>query len=102
MDQRRLPCLVPRKKWDVRRRDVKVNDIVMLVDSNAVRGNWTVGRIIEVHPGKDGKVRNITVKTQNDNYRKPITKISVIQPVDGEYNENNVVIGVEDVSLILK
>ena len=68
MDQRRLPCLVPRKKWDVQRRDVKVNDIVMLVDSNAVRGNWTIGRIIEVHPGKDGKVRNITVKTQSDYY----------------------------------
>jgi hypothetical protein len=56
----------------------------MLVDSNAVRGNWTIGRIIEVHPGKDGKVRNVTVKTQNGNYRRPITKISVIQPVDGE------------------
>jgi hypothetical protein len=58
--------------------------IVMLDDSNAVRGNWTIGRIIEVHPGKDGKVRNVTVKTQNDNYRRPITKISVIHPVDGE------------------
>ena len=79
-----FPCLVSRKKWDVQRRDVKVNDIVMLVDSNAVRGNWTIGRIIEVHPGKDGKVRNVTVKTQNGNYRRPITKISVIQPVDGE------------------
>ena len=56
----------------------------MLDDSNAVRGNWTIGRIIEVHPGKDGKVRNVTVKTQNDNYRRPITKISVIHPVDGE------------------
>ena len=50
-----FPCLVSRKKWDVQRRDVKVNDIVMLVDSNAVRGNWTIGRIIKVHPGKDGK-----------------------------------------------
>ena len=45
----------------------------MLVDSNAVRGNWTIGKIIEVDPGKDGKVRNVTVKTQNGNYRIPIT-----------------------------
>jgi hypothetical protein len=57
----------------------------MLVDSNAVRGNWTIGRIIEMHKGKGGKVRNVTVKTQNGNYRRPITKISVIHPtVDGE------------------
>ncbi len=58
-----FPCLVPQKKWNVQRRNVKVNDIVMLVDSNAVHGNWTIGRIIEVHPGQDGKVRNVTVKT---------------------------------------
>jgi hypothetical protein len=56
----------------------------MLVDSNAERGNWTIRRIIEVHPGKDGKVRNVTVKTQNGNYRRPITTISIIHPVDGE------------------
>ena len=38
-----FPSLVSRKKRDVQRRDVKVNDIVMLVDTNAVRGNWTIG-----------------------------------------------------------
>jgi hypothetical protein len=43
-----------------------------------------IRRSEEVHPGKDGKVRNVTVKTQNGNYRRPITKISVIHPVDGE------------------
>jgi hypothetical protein len=41
-----------------------------------------IGR--SVHPGKDGKVRNVTIKTQNGNYRRPISKISVIHPVDGE------------------
>lgn len=43
---------------------IKVNDIVMTLDSNAVRGNWTIGQIMEAHPGKDGRVRNVTVKTQ--------------------------------------
>ena len=56
----------------------------MTVDSNAVRGNWTIGRVTEVHPGKDGKVRNVTVKTQSGQYSRPITKIAVIHPADGE------------------
>ena len=56
----------------------------MMVDSNSVRGNWTIGKIIEVHPGKDGKIRNVTVKTPNGTYSRPITKIAVIHPVNGD------------------
>ena len=77
-----FPCLVPRKKWNAHKRNVKVNDIVMMVDSNVVRGNWIIGRIINVHPGKDGKVRNVTVKTQTGQYARPINKIAVIYPTD--------------------
>ena len=95
-----FPCLVPRKKWNVGRRNVKVNDVVMMVDSSVARGNWTIGRITEVHPGKDGKIHNVTVKTQNGTYRRPISKIAVIHPVDGNWNEDNVLIGVEDVLFI--
>jgi hypothetical protein len=79
-----FPCLVPRKKWNIEQRNVEVNDVVMMVDSNAVKGNWTIGRITEVHPGKDGKIRNVTVKTPNGTYGRPITKIAVIHPVDGD------------------
>ena len=79
-----FPCLVPRKKWNVERRNVKVNDVVMMVDSNSVRGYWTIVKIIEVHPGKDGKIRNVTVKTPNGTYSRPITKIAVIHSVDGD------------------
>lgn len=59
-----FPCLVLRKKWDVQRRDVQVNDVVILVDSNAVRGNWAIGRITEVRQRQDKKVRNVTLKTE--------------------------------------
>lgn len=78
-----LPLLVPRRKWDANRRNVCVNDIVMLVDSSAVRGKWTVGRVVEVYPGNDGKVRNVKVKTMSAEYRRPIGKIAVIYPVEG-------------------
>ncbi|XP_078384112.1 uncharacterized protein LOC144666577 [Oculina patagonica] len=41
-----LPHLVPRKKRNAERRNVAVNDFVILADSNAVRGKWSAGRIL--------------------------------------------------------
>ncbi|XP_014673726.1 PREDICTED: uncharacterized protein LOC106813985 [Priapulus caudatus] len=78
-----LPLLAPRRKWNVDRRNVRVDDIVMMADANAVRGKWTIARITQVYPGLDGKVRNVKAKTPTAEYRRPITKIAVIYPAEG-------------------
>ena len=80
-----FPALVPRKKWQVEKRDVRIDDVVIVADSNAIRGKWTIGRIIEVYPGSDGRVRNVKVKTSTGEYSRPVTKIAVIHPAEG-YN----------------
>ena len=77
-----FPLLVPRRKWNVERQNVRVDDVVVVADGNAVRGKWTVGRIVKVYPGNDDKVRNVTVKTASGEYSRPVTKIAVIQPVE--------------------
>ena len=79
-----FPTLVPRKKWQVERRNVQVNDVVLVADSNTVRGKWSIGRITEVFPGPDGRVRNVKVKTSAGEYSRPVTKVAVIHPVEGE------------------
>ncbi|XP_077981413.1 uncharacterized protein LOC144436486 [Glandiceps talaboti] len=84
-----LPHLVPRKKWKAERRNVRVNDIVTVADSNAIRGKWYIGRILEVYPGLDGNVRNIKVKTATGIYKRPVTKIAVIYPAEGYEDEPN-------------
>ena len=53
-------------------------DIVLLIDPHTIRGRWQMGRIIEVYPGKDGKVRSAKVKTSTGNYDRPITKMSLL------------------------
>ena len=78
-----LPSLVPRKKWNAERRNVAVNDFVIMADSNAVRGRWSAGKILQVFPGEDGLVRNVQVKTASGTYVRPITKICVIYPAEG-------------------
>ena len=83
-----FPLLVPRRKWNVERRNVQVDDVVIVADGNAVRGKWNVGRVVEVYPGQDGKVRNIKVKTASGEYSRPVTKIAVIQPVEDAEEKN--------------
>ena len=78
-----FPALVTRKKWHVDKRNVQVDDIVTVADSNAIRGKWAICRILEVYPGSDGRFRNVKVKTTTGEYNRPVTKITVIHPAEG-------------------
>ena len=77
-----FPTLVPIKKWCSETRNVQVDDIVVLCDNNALRGKWSTGRVIEVYPGLDGKVRNVKVKTATGTYSRPVNKLAVICTAD--------------------
>ena len=37
---------------------------------------------METHPGNDGLVRVVTVKTSSGVYKRPVTKITVLLPQD--------------------
>ena len=54
-----FPSLVPRMKWNVEKRNVQVDDFAIVQTPSAIHGNWNSGRIINVYPGQDGKVRNL-------------------------------------------
>ena len=78
-----LPLLVPSRKWNSERRNVRVGDIAMIEDANVVRGKWTIAKVIQVYPGTDGKVRNVKLRTASGEYRRPVTKLAVIYPAEG-------------------
>ena len=40
-----FPHLVPRRKWTIETRNVRVDDFVIVADPNAVRGKWNSGRV---------------------------------------------------------
>lgn len=56
-----FPSLVPRKKWRVERRNLQVGDVVTVADENAVRGKWTMGKIVDMFLGSYGRIRNVKV-----------------------------------------
>ncbi|KAK4318700.1 hypothetical protein Pmani_010328 [Petrolisthes manimaculis] len=57
-----FPTLIVRQKWHVSKRNVKVGDIVLLQESNAVIGKWKLAQVVLVIPGHDDKVRNVTLR----------------------------------------
>ncbi|KAG6454118.1 hypothetical protein O3G_MSEX008494 [Manduca sexta] len=68
--------LSARSKWRQSQANLNINDVVIIHDANLPAGRWALGRIIELHPGKDGYVRVVSIKTKNGIVKRPITKIS--------------------------
>ena len=78
-----FPTLVLRKKWQLERRNLQVSDVVTYIEENAVQRNWTLGKVIETYPGRDGQIRNVKLKTPLGEYTRPVNKVAVVYPVEG-------------------
>ena len=73
-----LPHLINRQKWFQTKRNVKLNDIVLLVEDSQHRSKWRMGRVVETFPDRKGIVRTVLVKTQFGVIKRPITKLCLI------------------------
>ena len=51
-----------------------VGNVVLIQDSNQVRGNLKLGKVSEVYPGKDDKVRKVEVQYKNLKPGEPVNK----------------------------
>ncbi|XP_011312152.1 uncharacterized protein [Fopius arisanus] len=50
-------------KWNQRQENIKVGDMVLVVNENFPPARWPLARVTAVHPGADGLTRVATVKT---------------------------------------
>ena len=71
MDQGCVPVITSTKGFACRECNVQVDDFVIVESANAVRGNWSISRIVNVYPRQDGK-------SGSGEYQRPLTKIVVI------------------------
>ena len=67
-------------KWHTPSRNLRVGDIVLLKEEGMVPTKWPLGKIVDIHPGKDGLIRVVTVKTSTSTYRRPTTKVALLLP----------------------
>lgn len=79
-----VPSLQERQKWHQAQRNVQVGDLVLVADDNVPRNQWPLARVMNVFPGEDGLVRSAEVKAKGSTYKRPITKICLLEASDGE------------------
>ncbi|GBN62633.1 hypothetical protein AVEN_19041-1, partial [Araneus ventricosus] len=73
-----ITSLQRRNKWQKPRQNVKLNDLVLLKDDNIPPLHWKLGRVTQVYPSGDDKVRVVLVKNANGLLKRPIHKLSVL------------------------
>lgn len=57
-----FPTLLVRQKWHTSRRDIRVGDVVLVQNGNAVKGKWKLAQGIEAIPGRDGIARDVKLR----------------------------------------
>ena len=82
-----FPNLVVWPKWHTEQRNLKVGDIVLIQDSNALRGKWKKAIVVDATPSADGKVRHAQLRYQtNENTNivvdRPVQRLILLVPVD--------------------
>lgn len=91
-----FPSLVVQQKWQTAKRHVKTGDLVLVQDSNAVRGVWRFAQVDATPTGHDGLVRDVVVRYKNQQsgskyegtsdvkIRRFIHRLAVILPVEDQ------------------
>jgi hypothetical protein len=74
-----LPSLTVRHKWTKDRRNLAVDDLVIVIDEQRPRGQWLLGRVVEVMQSEDGRIRTVKVKTPQGIYTRPAAKICLLE-----------------------
>lgn len=74
-----LPGLGARTKWAQQRRDIQVGEIVLVVSPDTSRGTWPLGRVLEVYPGQDGRVRVAKIQVGQGTLLRPVTKLCPLE-----------------------
>ena len=81
-----FPVLTERGKWQHKKENLAVGDIVMVIDPASPRGTWPIGHIIKIFPDENGTVRTVRVKTPSGENDRPIVKLVLIETEAEEIN----------------
>ena len=79
-----LPQIGSRQKWYFRNDNLRVGDVVVVIDPGTLREQWNVGRIKQTYPSPDNLVREVDVWVNGKTLKQPITRISPLEIRDTE------------------
>ena len=72
-------------KWHTEKRDLQVGDVVMMQDSNTVRGEWKMAVVCEAIRSSDNRVRRGIIEYKSENgtrirVERPVQRLIVLVP----------------------
>jgi hypothetical protein len=73
-----LTSLQSRKKWVEEERNLVPGDVVLMIDEDLHRCQWSMGRVAEVVPSKDGRIRKVVLAAKDKLYERPIHKLILL------------------------
>jgi len=74
-----LPSLQLRQKWLKPERNIKENDLVLVMNENSPRHAWPLARVTKVYKSDDQLVRSVQVKTRNSLLDRPVNKLCLLE-----------------------
>ena len=77
-----LSHLQQRNKWLFKKQNILPGMMVLVQESQLPTCIWLIGLILKTISSPDGNVRVIEVHTAKGNFRRPISKISILPIVD--------------------
>lgn len=75
--QEYVSAMQQRFKWSSQKDNIQIGTLALIVDELLPPAKWSLGRVIEVHPGTDGLVRVVTVRHQNGIFKRPVSKLCI-------------------------
>jgi hypothetical protein len=67
--------LTTRNKWTKGTHSIRDGTIVLIREDNTPSMQWPKGRVIKVHPGVDGIIRTVTIKTANNTIDRDVKRL---------------------------
>ena len=74
-----LPTLTILTKWTKSEINLSKNDLVIMKSKDVPRSHWPLGTILDIHPGSDGVVHNLKIKTPSGELIRPSPSVCVLE-----------------------
>lgn len=69
-----LQLLQPRQKWTEEKKNLQIDDVVLIKEEGSGRGHWPMARVTEVHRSDDGMVRSVSLQVKKSVLKRPVHK----------------------------
>ena len=69
-------------KWKTSSPNLRLSQPVLIIEESPMTNTWTLGLIVELHPGVDNYVHVVTVCTKDGVFKQSITKVAPLPIIE--------------------